>query len=761
MAEPGPRNALLGLTTLSGATAAATVLSILTNKAIALATGAEGIAVMGLYRGIASVVRSAGTLGYNTLLMQRMSLAQDREESPNVLSAAAIFLGLQAAATCVLAALWPEAFSQAIFGSHDGAAVPGIIRVVLVMAFVNIALETVLSLLKGSGAIKDLAGVQLATAGTSLLLILPLLRMGYLGLAFNVGSGGVVGAAVGAWWVWRRHYSSRSGFRLRAGWGLLRETTSSSLVLAFFGVLLLGTNLGVRSLVGRGWGLPALGIFTAALMVADTLAIIVMSSMRTILLSGLGRLEDESEKSILSSQMMQAGLAVMTLSGLAVILAGRPLLWLLYSDQFTKAAAVLSIMCLSLAAQAVSWHCHTLFLHRNKITSLAILDTTWCPVVFLGTLLCARQAASLEILGWVYTLGFAFQAGAYAVAARLVFGREAFSGRQAGSALACMAALLCGFGLTRASSPVSSALWAAGLAAAAFAAAKAGANMLRACFIGGKTEEFLAARTRKHGPRSWAVHLAPGYRLHPHPSIRRTRWEGLEFELDISRYEEWMVYYGLLDSQMEKLFSLAKPGAVVLDAGCNIGATLLPLAAAVRPDGFAFGFEPDPETRDICARNIALNGLSNAEIVAAALSDRTGSVSFRRDAPSNPAAYRVVLRPEPSDITVQAMTLDQFVDERGLRRLDLIKIDTEGSELAVLKGAAASLGRFRPVLFIEICDRHLRGLGASALEVTTFLRERGYALIDASTGNPVEDGDLPAHFDAIARPFAGTEGPAA
>ena len=75
---------------------------------------------------------------------------------------------------------------------------------------------------------------------------------------------------------------------------------------------------------------------------------------------------------------------------------------------------------------------------------------------------------------------------------------------------------------------------------------------------------------------------------------------------------------------------------------------------------------------------------------------------------------------------VPARPLDSILKESGVNRVDVIKIDVEGAELLVLKGAQETLARYHPTLLIEIVDRQLRQMGTSAAEVTQFLTARGY-----------------------------------
>jgi hypothetical protein len=75
---------------------------------------------------------------------------------------------------------------------------------------------------------------------------------------------------------------------------------------------------------------------------------------------------------------------------------------------------------------------------------------------------------------------------------------------------------------------------------------------------------------------------------------------------------------------------------------------------------------------------------------------------------------------------VRARRLDDIVKEAGVARVDAIKIDVEGAELMVLKGASETLDRYRPAIAVELVDRQLKAMGASVEEVMAFMRSHGY-----------------------------------
>jgi hypothetical protein len=79
-------------------------------------------------------------------------------------------------------------------------------------------------------------------------------------------------------------------------------------------------------------------------------------------------------------------------------------------------------------------------------------------------------------------------------------------------------------------------------------------------------------------------------------------------------------------------------------------------------------------------------------------------------------------------VDVEVDTLDGLVERAGLTRLDFVKIDVEGGELAVLRGGGNAIDEFRPTLLVEIEDRHTSRYQHTAADVVTELTKRGYTI---------------------------------
>lgn len=139
---------------------------------------------------------------------------------------------------------------------------------------------------------------------------------------------------------------------------------------------------------------------------------------------------------------------------------------------------------------------------------------------------------------------------------------------------------------------------------------------------------------------------------------------------------------------------LTDPAGVVLDVGANIGTTSAVFSQHV-PSGQVYAFEPGPSVFSALKANVALNGLNNVSPLNLAVAAKSGTVRFFED-----AAYGHITT-DGRGCDVPAVSIDDFVMSRALKRVDFIKIDVEGFESGVLEGAAQTIERFAPIIHME------------------------------------------------------------
>jgi FkbM family methyltransferase len=154
---------------------------------------------------------------------------------------------------------------------------------------------------------------------------------------------------------------------------------------------------------------------------------------------------------------------------------------------------------------------------------------------------------------------------------------------------------------------------------------------------------------------------------------------------------------------------------VVCDVGAHAG-QFAKLFAGIARDGKVYAFEPGGYALSILRRVVALHRLRNVELCAMGLSDRahteTLHVPVKRSGSMGFGLSHLGAEGRANvGETVTLTTLDAFVAERKLARLDLIKADIEGWEMRMLAGGAAAIARFRPALLLEVQAAHLARAG--------------------------------------------------
>ncbi|RDU99611.1 FkbM family methyltransferase [Trinickia dinghuensis] len=158
--------------------------------------------------------------------------------------------------------------------------------------------------------------------------------------------------------------------------------------------------------------------------------------------------------------------------------------------------------------------------------------------------------------------------------------------------------------------------------------------------------------------------------------------------------------YGEIEAQLlAQLF--VRPGAAV-EVGANIGTHTVALAKRTRELGRTLiAFEPQPFLfQNLCA-NLALNSLTNVRAWPWACGAKAGTVYFDvpdYESPGNFGAVAMTQDPGPASLAVPCVTLDDAI---GGQAVGLLKIDVEGAELDVLRGAEAVIEKSRPVLYVE------------------------------------------------------------
>lgn len=457
---------LRALSLITSASFASILFSMATTKIIALSVGAEGIALVGLYRNLGAWVAGTLALGYDLIFVQRISNAALDGAPTGEADAAVLLLGLQAACTLTLGTAAAELLARWQFGSVGYESHVGEVRVVLVMALLILVLQTVTAFLKGHGMIGALTQVQVVTAAAGLALIFPLLHFGRLGLALSVAPGALVGTIVGLYCLWKRQRPDGFAFSPTRGWSFLKATAPSSAILCLDSFILLGTFAHIQTVLASGYGLEPLGNYNAALLLVNTSITVLMSAARTYFLPSAGRLQGQNEKNILFSEVLRLSLAGLTAGALALMFLAPILIRVLFTANFTTAPNLLALLAVSFVGQTLGWNFHTLMLHKGDFALTCLLNGVLCVLFVGGTTLCIAKGWSLTSIGWAYATSYTLYGVVYAAFCLHRYGPEVISLGNVRLAGICMGTLLLAYGVSRlASGTLSVAFLAIALAA--------------------------------------------------------------------------------------------------------------------------------------------------------------------------------------------------------------------------------------------------------------------------------------------------------
>lgn len=209
-------------------------------------------------------------------------------------------------------------------------------------------------------------------------------------------------------------------------------------------------------------------------------------------------------------------------------------------------------------------------------------------------------------------------------------------------------------------------------------------------------------RLYRNGPDTFigALLRAP-LRLVPKGTVVTVRAglnNGMRWIVGSSTHGCWLGHYEI-DKQQE-VRRLVIPGMKVFDVGANAGFYTLAFARLVGEAGQVWAFEPLAENVHSLRKHVALNRLANVTVVQAAVSDVSGMSGFAL-ADDNSMGHLT----EEGDYLVPTIALDEFCAGPCGGYPDFIKLDVEGAEGAVLKGAKETLSKGRPIVMLALHGR--------------------------------------------------------
>jgi FkbM family methyltransferase len=182
------------------------------------------------------------------------------------------------------------------------------------------------------------------------------------------------------------------------------------------------------------------------------------------------------------------------------------------------------------------------------------------------------------------------------------------------------------------------------------------------------------------------------------------------------------------EPEVHVALALISLGATVIDVGANIGQYTIPFSRRVGLDGAVVSLEPSSEVRRILENNVRSYSLSNVTVLPYAASEGDGVARLftprRQGRRSFQESSMAPISRDDRVVDIETIALDSL----ELARCDFVKIDTEGAELSVLKGARRLIRSFAPILLLEVDRNYCSRFGYEPAAIVQLLHDAGYVL---------------------------------
>jgi FkbM family methyltransferase len=196
-------------------------------------------------------------------------------------------------------------------------------------------------------------------------------------------------------------------------------------------------------------------------------------------------------------------------------------------------------------------------------------------------------------------------------------------------------------------------------------------------------------------------------------------------------------YWGQDLPELQFLWETLKPGMVFFDIGAYHGIFSLVAGRRLGRSGRVVAFEPSPREFSRLKLHLRWNHIEDARAEPLAVGSDAGERTFFQV--SSGDKTRNGLRPPATndsltEISVSTVSLDQYIANLPLNRVDVVKLDVEGGEMEALSGAASLLNRFRPMVICEVLDGATQPWGYAAREIITKFLGHDFVWFDFRRG---------------------------
>jgi FkbM family methyltransferase len=188
-------------------------------------------------------------------------------------------------------------------------------------------------------------------------------------------------------------------------------------------------------------------------------------------------------------------------------------------------------------------------------------------------------------------------------------------------------------------------------------------------------------------------------------------------------------YWGDDVGELRFLWRILKPGMVFIDIGAYHGLYTIVAAKKLGKQGQLLAFEPSQRERRRLRFHLRLNRISTVRLEpygVGSRSEKVGLFTVISGFTSMNSLRRPAIQAPVKEVLVEIVQLDEYLKQKAIRQIDVIKIDTEGGELEVLSGLQRSLTYRRPLIICEVLDWVTQPWGYRAREIVSCLKQCDY-----------------------------------
>jgi FkbM family methyltransferase len=196
------------------------------------------------------------------------------------------------------------------------------------------------------------------------------------------------------------------------------------------------------------------------------------------------------------------------------------------------------------------------------------------------------------------------------------------------------------------------------------------------------------------------------------------------------------INFGEYEEELQLIYDFIEEGNTILDIGANVGWYSLNFIKKFE-NVEVHSFEPIPKIFDNLLENFKLNNVDSSQAYNIGLYKDNTTLDFFHDVNNNMASSITNLRnkPENKKVKCKVKKLDDFLEEKNINQVDLIKCDVEGAEYFVYLGAVNTIKKHHPIIFSEMLRKWSAKFNYHPNDIISFLSELGYRCYALSKEN--------------------------